>query len=364
MPTVGTTSRPGYVYDQGTDTWIPIGVGPHSHDTSSLVPYSGFFAAGKNKFINGDFGIWQRGTSISLSNSTRAYGPDRFAARSFFSAGSSTFSQQTFSPGTAPVAGYEGQYFARISCGSTATAWQFDQRIEDVRTFAGQTVTFSFWIKASANNASTTIEVVQNFGSGGSANVTTNATGPSVTTSWQRFSVTLAIPSVSGKTIGTGSYVEFSVYSNSGVTNSMTVDTWGWQVEAGSVATPFQTATGTLAGELLAAQRYYWRQTGNSAYSTLGNGYANSTTNGFVFVQYPVILRNAPTAVEWQNLAIVKHGSAVFTITTLAVGGTTESRYGALLEFTCSGGGLTNNVPYHLSCNNNNAGFIGFSAEL
>jgi len=33
MPTVGTTSRPGYVYDQGTDTWIPIGVGPHSHDT-------------------------------------------------------------------------------------------------------------------------------------------------------------------------------------------------------------------------------------------------------------------------------------------------------------------------------------------
>jgi len=32
MPTVGNTSRPAYVYDSETDTWIPIGVGPHTHD--------------------------------------------------------------------------------------------------------------------------------------------------------------------------------------------------------------------------------------------------------------------------------------------------------------------------------------------
>lgn len=32
MPTVGTTSKPAYVYDAGTDTWIPIGVGAHTHD--------------------------------------------------------------------------------------------------------------------------------------------------------------------------------------------------------------------------------------------------------------------------------------------------------------------------------------------
>ena len=30
--TIGTTSRPAYVYDAQTDTWIPVGVGPHSHD--------------------------------------------------------------------------------------------------------------------------------------------------------------------------------------------------------------------------------------------------------------------------------------------------------------------------------------------
>jgi hypothetical protein len=238
-----------------------------------------------------------------LTNSTRAYGPDRIAARSFFSAGTSTISQQTFTPGTAPVAGYEGSYFARIACGSTATAWQYDQRIEDVRTFAGQTITYSFYIKASAANSSTTIEIVQNFGSGGSASVTTNATGPSVTTAWQRFSVTIAIPSISGKTIGTSSYLEISVYSNSGVTNSMTVDTWGWQVEAGSVATAFQTATGTIQGELAACQRYYQKSYLQSTAP------ATATTDGVIWnwvgtagtgtlgtsVKLPVTMRIAPT---------------------------------------------------------------------
>ena len=32
MTTIGTTSRPAYVYDAETDTWVPVGFGPHSHD--------------------------------------------------------------------------------------------------------------------------------------------------------------------------------------------------------------------------------------------------------------------------------------------------------------------------------------------
>ena len=31
MPTIGTSSKPAYVYDAGTDTWIPIGPGEHTH---------------------------------------------------------------------------------------------------------------------------------------------------------------------------------------------------------------------------------------------------------------------------------------------------------------------------------------------
>ena len=51
------------------------------------------WAAGKNKIINGDFGVWQRGTSISLTTGTAAYGADRFLAQCNFSAGTSSFSQ-------------------------------------------------------------------------------------------------------------------------------------------------------------------------------------------------------------------------------------------------------------------------------
>ena len=54
----------------------------------------------RNKIINGDFRVWQRGTSISLSNSTFTYGVDRFLSACWYSAGSATVSRQTFTPGT------------------------------------------------------------------------------------------------------------------------------------------------------------------------------------------------------------------------------------------------------------------------
>jgi hypothetical protein len=32
MTTIGNESKPAYVYDSETDTWVPIGIGPHTHD--------------------------------------------------------------------------------------------------------------------------------------------------------------------------------------------------------------------------------------------------------------------------------------------------------------------------------------------
>lgn len=32
MANIGTVGRPAYVYDQETDTWVPVGVGPHTHE--------------------------------------------------------------------------------------------------------------------------------------------------------------------------------------------------------------------------------------------------------------------------------------------------------------------------------------------
>lgn len=224
--------------------------------TATGLRYQANFAAGKNKIINGAFDVWQRGTSFALSDGAVTYTTDRFY--SFLSGTfSATVSRQAFTAGTAPAAPYEGQYFWRNTISSiTGTLGfnRFGQRIEDVRTLANQAVTISFWAKAGAN-ASWTPQLVQDFGSGGSSAVFTSGTAISVTTSWQRFSQTITLPSISGKTIGTGSNLTFII--DQPTTGAQTNDVWGVQVEAGSVATSFQTATGTIQGELAACQRYY-----------------------------------------------------------------------------------------------------------
>jgi hypothetical protein len=244
------------------------------------------FAAGKNKIINGDFGVWQRGTSFSTSG---AYTADRWVA-----AADSTFtaSQQTFTAGAAPVAGYEGQFFARMAKNAGGTYAGLSQRIEDVRTLANQTVTVSLWAKA---DAAETIfaSPAQNFGSGGSTQVNITAQSVALTTSWARYSFTFTFPSISGKTIGTSSFVNMDFYFLD--TGARTVDIWGVQVEAASTASNFQTATGTKQGELAACQRYFQVMGGNIALEDLGAGQVYSTTNAIIHLEWKVPLRAAPT---------------------------------------------------------------------
>ena len=68
---------------------------------------------------------------------------------------------------------------------SSATFADLIQKVEDVRTFAGQTVTISFWAKA-ASSLTLTPTLSQEFGSGGSGAVDTAGTAASVTTSWMK----------------------------------------------------------------------------------------------------------------------------------------------------------------------------------
>jgi hypothetical protein len=260
--------------------------------TTTGLRYQGNFAAGKNKIINGDFSVWQRGTSFTTVNT---YTADRYSSSFDGTGGTRTVSQQTFTPGTAPVAGYEGQYFWRYNKsvgGSGGTIdYVINQKIEDVRTFAGQTVTFSFWAKA-ASSITANVYVSQNFGSGGSSAVDQGYNSVALTTSWQRFTFTYNLGALTGKTIGTNSYLMFNMYYvNTNAT--FTIDTWGWQVEAGSVATAFQTATGTIQGELAACQRYYYRNGGSN--QPIAVGQAASSTLGVYTVTLPVTMRIQPT---------------------------------------------------------------------
>ena len=277
---------------------------------SVLSPY----AAGKNKIINGDFNINQR--SFSTTSTSAIYGFDRWK----ISAGTGTFtySAQTFTTGTAPVAGYEGVNFARlVTSGQTSTSGYagLQQPIEDVRVFANQTVTLSFWAKASSGTPKVQPTLEQIFGTSGSAGVQIAGTSVTISTSWARYSVTMNVPSISGKTIGVNNTLQVQLYTSLGTdyptygnigVQSATIDFWGVQIESGSVATAFQTATGTFQGELAACRRYLPAYTVNE---WLGYAYATNATLHMVNFDTPA--RVAPTGIT---------SSGTFTAYALNVG--------------------------------------------
>jgi hypothetical protein len=299
--------------------------------TINLLGASVAYAAGKNKIINGDFSIWQRGSSIALAAGTPVYGADRFRAT-----GNGNFSRQSFTPGTAPVAGYEGQYFARWNLTSNSQNYDFSQRIENARTFAGQTVTLSFWAKASATTTNAFYpRILQSFGTGGSPSsaVYTDGSNINLTTSWTRYTVTLAIPSVSGKTFGTANDSYLGVILQCNTTSVVDIDFWGWQLEAGSTATAFATASGNSPqAELAMCQRYYQKTL--SKIKQVGYNTASGEMN--VWFAFPVYMRISPSVtattetVSGASTSIQNISQQGFTISIGAtVGGVFYSTYSA-----------------------------------
>ena len=293
-------------------------------DAEITSAISAQFVAGKNKIINGDFGIWQRGTSFNMTTAT-TYCADRWNTSRDGTGATVTVTRETFAPGISATINREAQYFLRFAqtvAGSGGTYNVLQQRIEDVRTFAGKTVTFSFWAKA---NVATSIGAGsgQRFGSGGSASVYTDfsPTTLPLTTSWAFYSFSGPIASVSGKTIGDGNNLEIAIRFPSNVVQ--TIDVWGLQVEEGTVATNFTTATGTIQGELATCQRYYLRQTGGNG-SRFALGDVESTSTSQVPIYLPTEMRTAPS-ISFTSVGVRYAGSSDVTISTVGAGAYTAN---------------------------------------
>jgi len=235
----------------------------------------------RNAIINPNFDIWQRGTSFTGSE----YGADRWIHGRVGT--THTVTRQAFTVGQTAVPN-EPTYFCRTVVTSVAGATNYSslqQSIEDVRTFAGQQVTISFWAKVDTTK-SISVELVQYFGTGGSPSATVNSIGVtkvSIGTSWQKVTVTTTLPSISGKTIGTSndSLLQLNIWFDAGSSFNARTDTLGQQsgtfeiaqvqIERGPVATPFERRPQQT--ELALCQRYY-----EKSYAT--NKVAGDATDG------------------------------------------------------------------------------------
>ena len=252
---------------------------------------NGPLAGMRNAIINGNFDIWQRGTSFA-SPTSGDYTADRWDVQFNNQGATRTLSRQSFALGQTDVPG-EPTYFMRFAqsvAGSGGSFTQLDQHIESVRTFAGQQVTISFWAKAAASTTMPSVVLQQRFGTGGSPSSLTSTTAGSslaLTTAWQKFSYQVTLPSISGKTLGTDNNDALIAAFFMPLNATFTIDIAQVQVEPGPVATPFERRP--IGTELALCQRYY------AIVNTYMAGYTAGAFSNSYSLQLATQMRAVPT---------------------------------------------------------------------
>jgi hypothetical protein len=308
-----------------------------------------------NAIINGAFEINQRGFT---SSTVGVYTFDRWQGN--LSGATGTYSAETSSLGSPPEAGFDGARFLRTTITTGNDFASVLQRVEDVRNFAGQTVTVSFYAKGTNPTTAGNLKFrfFRNYGSGGSTGDLITQEDFVLTANWARYSFTIAVPSLSGKTVGAGSFLDLSWGQGDNTsTDSWTLDLWGVQLEAGSVATPFKRNANSLQGELAACQRYYQENNQSNSYFTTGST-VNSTN---VVFAYPLVttMRTAPSFSISAAGDFIMIGASDAAVSAINVG--TSSN--AILSFFAVSSGLSAGQSRTLFALNANAR-IRISAEL
>lgn len=253
---------------------------------------------GRNRILNPRFAIAQRGSGPWTTSGV--FTADRW--RTLFTGDSYNASLVSLADADRAALGdeYATQAMAFVITGTASGFSQFSQSMENVRVLSGKTVTLSFWAKATSA-LSLGAYFYQSFGTGGapSGAVAVAPTTFALTTSWVRYSASVALPSAAGKTLGsnndhaTGLYFGFSAEpaaaAQCGVgVQSGTFWLWGVQVETGAVASPQEARPADL--ELLLCQRHCQVQ------SVLCAGYG-AALGSTIYGQIPfaVTMRATPT---------------------------------------------------------------------
>lgn len=237
-----------------------------------ISPYAGF----KNRVINGDFRIWQRGTS-GTSHATSAYGPDRWRN---YGGNALTLTSST---------SYGSPQSLLIQASNTNHG--IGQRIEaaNIADLAGQTVTISYKVRADNPGTHNFLmyyaNAVDNWsGETNFVNTAKSYTSNIVTT----ITHTVTLPAQAANGIS----IVFQWY-NGGSSINITAFIWDVQLEVGSTATSFERRP--YGHELQLCQRYCEVVRKNTNETLIGIGF--NYTNQYVFMNYPfkVTKRTEPT---------------------------------------------------------------------
>lgn len=323
--------------------------------SGTLTPYP--YAKNRQAIINGGFELWDDGTSIAISSPVNKYTANRWIITNNGTGQTGTVSQTVFPTGFTDVPGYSSYYF-RYAVTVAATGQTFNavsQSIESVRTFSGGKATVTFYARADASR-NMTIDMRQNFGSGGSASVDVSGGTIALTTSFQRFTITYDLPSITGKTIGTNDCLALLMYCP--INSTFTIDISNVTINEGDASLLY--APNQPGVDRILANRYSVRY-GGSSFTTFGVGMAVSTTQAYVMVSLPEKLRTIPTAVASGNFKLAM-GATNISITSLSKDANQSNTYSEVIVATVAGG-LTIGAVVELQANNDATAFIKFDAE-
>lgn len=152
-----------------------------------------------NLVIDGQFKIWDNGTSFTVDGYSATMW--RFSE----GGGAATVTRQDFALGQSVVPS-NPKHFLRHLQSTNGTNAEMSQRLEDVSLFSGEDLTIEIYADTASGSLSVTPAIRQNFGTGGSPSTEVETIGSAWTildSGMAKYSVTISVPSVSGKTLGT-----------------------------------------------------------------------------------------------------------------------------------------------------------------
>ena len=348
-----------YVYyvDADSGQWVEIFGAKDVQDLKIRTENIEQNVFNRNYIINGGFDIWQRGTSSFSANSWTA---DRWSTDVGNIASRSTDTPEGQAPYSIKHTGGTGNAVVRQGIELNATGVQGD-------FFDGSQWTISYWAKVSSGTRDAAFYSAFTNGSASGATVyrvvAANSNIGTVTTSWQRFTLTFSVPT--GGSVASATALQITPYV---VGNGSSVDTYitGVQLERGSVATPFRRQGDSIQAELAACQRYYQRFTVDIIGARFGIGMMGNSSTGNIYINAMVPMRVKPSSLEYSNLSHfnLRNGDATVTVTPTAIAlGGAGGQYTNNLFYIDVSASVTTNQPAYLRAASADA-YLGFTAEL